>query len=88
MQSTCIARWKRGVLCTLRERVVKALVGCDGDRIRRFINRALRFMDAYRHELSGQEALWTVKKQKSHRRVSEEAIAALERTVTEGKVKM
>jgi hypothetical protein len=66
--------------------VVKALAGCDGDRIRRFINRALRFMDAYRQGLKGQAALWAVKKQKSHRRVSEEAMAALEKALVEGEV--
>jgi hypothetical protein len=64
--------------------VIKALDGCDGDRIKRFINRALRFMDAYRHGLTGQAALWAVKKQKSHRRVSEEAMAALEEALAQG----
>ena len=69
-----------------QEEVVKALEGCGSDRIKRFINRALRFMDAYRQGLSGQAALWVVKKQKSHRRVSAEAMAALESAVVARKV--
>jgi hypothetical protein len=69
-----------------QEEVVKALEGCGSDRMKRFINCVLGFMDACRQGLSGQTAVWVVKKQKSHRRVSVEAMVALESAVVARKV--
>jgi len=69
-----------------QEEVAKAWEGCGSDRMRRFINRALRLMNAYRQGLSGQAALWVVKKQKSQRRESAEAMVALESAVVARKV--
>jgi hypothetical protein len=52
---------------------VKALDSCDVITIRKFINRSFRFMSAYRKGLTGKAAEWAVKKQPSHRTVSETA---------------
>lgn len=68
---------KRG-LAHAEEEVLKAMESCTGDIIKKYSNRAFRFMDAYRKGLSGEAAVWVVRKQKSHRRVSEEAMNALE----------
>jgi hypothetical protein len=46
--------------------------------MRRFCNRALRFMDAYRKGLSVKAAAWYIKKQRRHRIISEEAMQAFE----------
>lgn len=46
--------------------------------IRQFVNRSWRFMDAYRKGLTGDAAVWVVKAQEGHRRVSEQAMRALE----------
>jgi hypothetical protein len=64
--------------------VVKALEGVGLDKIKRYINRSYRFMDAYRQGVIGDAALWAVKKQKSHRRISERAMAALEASLGDG----
>jgi hypothetical protein len=61
------------------EEVLKAMDSCPGDVIEKYINRSFRFMDAYRKGLTGASALWVVRKQKSHRRVSEAAMKALEK---------
>ena len=69
---------QKGSLEQAETEVVKALRGVGLDKIKRYINRSYRFMDAYRHGLVGDAALWAVKKQKSHRRISEKAMSALE----------
>ena len=51
---------------------------CPADVIQRFINRSWRFIDAYKKGLKGEAAAWVVRKQKSHRSVSESAMKALE----------
>ena len=38
-----------------------------------------RFIDSYRKGLTGEAAVWVVKKQKGHRAVSEKAMKALEK---------
>jgi len=57
---------------------LEALDSCPRDTICRFINRAWRFMDAYRSGLTGKAAEWAVKKQKSHRAISSTAMGALD----------
>ncbi|PVH71085.1 hypothetical protein DL98DRAFT_435865, partial [Cadophora sp. DSE1049] len=57
---------------TTKKEVIKALDACFINTLRRFYNRALRFMDAYRKGLSVKQAAWAVKKQKGHRVISEE----------------
>ena len=51
---------------------------CLTEIIQKFINRSWRFIDAYRKGLTGEAAAWAVRKQKSHRAVSEGAMKALE----------
>jgi len=62
-----------------KEAAIECLDACPTDTIRRFINRSWRFMDVYRKGLTGEAAVWAVKQQKGHRKVSERAMAALER---------
>jgi hypothetical protein len=54
------------------------LDSCPPNVIQRFINRSWRFIDAYKKGLTGEAAAWVVRKQKSHRSVSEAAMKALE----------
>ena len=61
-----------------KKEVVIALESCSIHTMRRFCNRALRFMDAYRKGLSVKAAAWCVKKQRRHRVISEEAMRAFE----------
>lgn len=75
---------KKGSLEKAEREVVKALEGVGLDIIKRYTNRAYRFMDAYHQGLIGDVALWAVKKQKSHRRISERAMAALEASLGDG----
>ena len=49
-----------------KKAVVGALDSCPIEVIRRFINRAWRFMSAYRLGLKGKAAAWAVWKQKGH----------------------
>ena len=56
----------------------EALDGCPLDTIRRFINVSWRNASAYRQGLTGKAAEWAVKKQRSHRAVSEQARVAIE----------
>lgn len=65
-----------------KEAAVKALNACPVVTIRRFINRSWRFMSAYRAGLTGQAVPWAVKKQCSHRCVSERARIAIEALIT------
>ena len=44
---------------------------CPFDILRRYINRASRFMDAYRKGLSFKQTAWCVKKQSGYRTISE-----------------
>ena len=57
---------------------LNSLESCPLDTIRRFINRAWRFMSAYRQGLTGKAAEWAVKKQRSHRAISRRAMLAIE----------
>ncbi|KAF9504063.1 hypothetical protein BS47DRAFT_1374427 [Hydnum rufescens UP504] len=43
-----------------------------------FSNRSLRFMDGYRHGLNGSEAIWAVKKYRSHRCLPPELVHEIE----------
>ena len=61
-----------------KERAIEVLNSCSPDIIRRFINRSWQFVDAYKKGLTGEAAAWVVRKQKSHRSVSEAAMKALE----------
>ncbi|KAF9506408.1 hypothetical protein BS47DRAFT_1374130 [Hydnum rufescens UP504] len=54
------------------------LDACPLDTIWHFINRAWHFMSAYRMGLTGKATEWAVKKQKSHRRVSQRAMLSIE----------
>ena len=66
--------------------VLSAMDACGINTMRRFCNRALRFMDAYRQGLGVKAAAWCVKKQKRHRTRSEETVRAFEDQV-KGQVK-
>ena len=61
-----------------KTQALEVLNSCPMDVIRRFINRAWIFMDAYQKGLTGEVAAWVVHKQKSHRSVSESVMKALE----------
>jgi hypothetical protein len=67
-----------------KKEVRKALDACSLDTLRRFCNRAARFMDAYRKGLSVKAAAWCVKKQKRHRTISKEAMEAFDECQKEG----
>jgi len=53
----------------LEKTVPLALNSVPLESIRKYARRAWRFMDAYRKELTGVEALYTVKKYKSRRKI-------------------
>ena len=57
-----------------KEEVVKALEACLVKTIRRFYNRTLRQIDAYRQGLSIKQAAQCVKKQRRHRTISKKVI--------------
>jgi len=61
-----------------KDKAFEVLDACPTEVIQRFINRSWRFIDAYRHGLTGWAAAWVVRKQKGHRSVSEKAMKALE----------
>jgi hypothetical protein len=61
-----------------KKAVYECLDACPVDVIRRFFNRTWRFMDAYRRGLTGKAAAWAVQKQKSHRRVGQQAMSSIE----------
>ncbi|KDN39039.1 hypothetical protein RSAG8_09075, partial [Rhizoctonia solani AG-8 WAC10335] len=46
---------------------MKSLESVPLESIRRFWNRSLRFIDAYRCGLNGQQAAWAAKKYRGHR---------------------
>ncbi|EIN05877.1 hypothetical protein PUNSTDRAFT_115780 [Punctularia strigosozonata HHB-11173 SS5] len=56
----------------------ECLDACPVDVIRRFFNRSWWFMSAYRKGLTGKAAEWAVRKQKSHRAVSERAMMSID----------
>ncbi|PVH71083.1 hypothetical protein DL98DRAFT_435861, partial [Cadophora sp. DSE1049] len=55
----------------VRQAAFKALDSCPLDTLQRYINRASRFMDAYRKGLSVKQAAWCVKRQSGHRTINE-----------------
>ncbi|PCH35242.1 hypothetical protein WOLCODRAFT_36273, partial [Wolfiporia cocos MD-104 SS10] len=61
-----------------KEVAQEKLNSCPVDTIRRFINKSWRFMDAYRHGLTGKAAAWAVRKYRQHRQVSQGAMMAIE----------
>jgi hypothetical protein len=48
------------------------------DVVRQFFNQSWQFMDAYWQGLTGKVAEWAVRQQKSHRRVGQGAMMAIE----------
>jgi hypothetical protein len=54
---------------SLEKTIPLALNSVSLESIRKYAQRAWRFMDAYRKGLTGVEALYTVKKYKSHRKI-------------------
>ncbi|KAF8588139.1 hypothetical protein K439DRAFT_1658713 [Ramaria rubella] len=62
----------------VKKAAFEALDSCPVDVIRWFINRAWRFMSAYRIGLTGKAAAWAVRKQKGHRTVSQAAMMHLD----------
>ena len=56
----------------------EVLDACPKEVIQRFINWSWRFIDSYNKGLTGDAAMWVVRKQKGHRSVSESAMKALE----------
>jgi len=56
---------------------------CPVDVIQQFFNRSWRFMDAYRHGLTGKAAEWAVWRQKSHRRIGPQAMMSIEAVVNQ-----
>ena len=61
-----------------KKEVLIALDACSINIIRRFYNRASRFMDAYRKGLGVKAAVWCVKKQKRYRVILEAIMQAFE----------
>jgi hypothetical protein len=61
-----------------KKAVHECLDACPVDVIRWFFNRSWRFMDAYKQGLTEKAAEWAVKKQKSHRRVGQQAMISIE----------
>jgi hypothetical protein len=61
-----------------KQAAIKYLDACTAEIIRRFINRTWRWMDAYRHGLTGAAAVWAVRRQSAHRQASKRAAAALD----------
>jgi len=53
----------------LKENVVKIIRNIPLDHIRRYYRRAMRYVDAYRRELSGPLAEWAVQKYRRHRAI-------------------
>ncbi|KAJ7784221.1 hypothetical protein B0H16DRAFT_1296767 [Mycena metata] len=51
----------------LEQNTLDVLQSVPLDSMRRFLLRAHRFADAYRHGLDGAQAVWTARKYKGHR---------------------
>ena len=64
-----------------KEQAIKVLDSCPPDVIQIFVNQSWRFIDAYKKGLTGEAAAWVVRKQKSHRSVSEAAMKVLKAQV-------
>jgi len=56
----------------------ECLDACSENVIRQFFNCSWKFMDAYQIGLTGRAADWAVNRQKSHRRVGEQAMTSIE----------
>jgi len=61
-----------------KQNACACLDACPVEVIRKFFNRSWRFMDAYQQGLTGKAAEWAVRKQKSHRRVGQQAMMSIE----------
>lgn len=61
-----------------KKHALECLNSCPVDIIRCFFNRSWRFMDAYWRGFTGKAAEWAVRKQKSHRTVSQSAMMSIE----------
>ena len=59
-----------------KREVLIALDACSINTMRRFYNRASRFIDAYQKGLRVKAAAWCVKKQKGYKTISEDAMRA------------
>jgi hypothetical protein len=59
---------------SLEKTVPLALNSVSLEKIRKFARRSWRFMDAYRNGLTGVEALYAVKRYKSHRKIPSNVI--------------
>ena len=59
---------------SLEKTVPLALNSVSLKKIRKFARRSWRFMDAYRNGLTGIEALYAVKRYKSHRKIPSNVI--------------
>ena len=59
---------------SLEKTVPLALNSVSLKKIRKFARRSWRFMDAYRNGLTGLEALYAVKRYKSHRKIPSNVI--------------
>ena len=66
-------------LPALRNTVPRGLDSVRLSSIRKFAQKSLRFMDAYRQGLDGRLADYAVKKYKSHRRIPDDVILEAER---------
>jgi hypothetical protein len=58
-----------GKFATAKALVPQCLDSCDLTTIRRFFQKAWRFIDAYRKGLDAQQAAFVNKKYKSHQRI-------------------
>ncbi|KAI0669136.1 hypothetical protein C8Q78DRAFT_1041816 [Trametes maxima] len=59
----------------LHKNVIASLDTVETIHIRRFCNRTLRFMDAYRKGLTGKQAAWAAKKYSGHRTLPHDILA-------------
>jgi hypothetical protein len=74
----CYQEHPKANFAEAKEWAIEVLDSCPPNVIRRFINWSWRFIDAYKKGLTGEAAAWVVRKQKSHRSVSEAAMKVLE----------
>ncbi|KAJ6551262.1 hypothetical protein B0H19DRAFT_950278 [Mycena capillaripes] len=61
-----------------KQAAIKYLDACTAEIIQHFINQTWRWMDAYRHGLTGAAAVWAVRCQSAHRQASKCVAAALD----------
>ena len=74
---SCYREHTKNNFAEAKEHAHQVLDACPKEVIRRFINGSWRFIDSYKKGLTGEAAVWGVKKQKGHRAVSEKAMKAL-----------